>query len=401
MRKNGVNRELTEIDGGVCAPSGFYATAIRCGFSKVASDNEDLGLIWTKRRFPAAFVSTDTANVGACVALSQKHVRSGMASAVIINGGVANGYGEEADQLAENVSRIFANRLKTDRNDFILITAGDLGEKLDIGQFENGADTLAKVVKGMPSDSLAVARVITGRVDARHLACSFQIGDIACKIGAVFSGYLPTDNAVETLRCVLTTDVNISSEMLQKALKTAANEHFYALGGAVYSPNDCVCIMASGAAENWKITENNGDYQKFVHALCSFADKICRKIARDGQGKSFVCKVIGAKSKNVARETAKMMTTALPIRSAVAKRKVSIQALLNVILGGAEKIPYDKLSITLRSTLGTFVAYEEKQVQPVLREVEEYIFSGNEIELVIDLKDGNYSAVAYGCSTKI
>ena len=37
MRKNGVNRELREIDGGICAPVGFRANGIHAGFT----DNEN------------------------------------------------------------------------------------------------------------------------------------------------------------------------------------------------------------------------------------------------------------------------------------------------------------------------------------------------------------------------
>ena len=44
MRKNGINRSLAEIEGGVCAPLGFKAGGIYAGFTQ-AAQKKDLALI--------------------------------------------------------------------------------------------------------------------------------------------------------------------------------------------------------------------------------------------------------------------------------------------------------------------------------------------------------------------
>ena len=116
MRKNGVDRKLTEIDGGVCAPSGFSATAVRCDFLRDDSNIPDFALITAKKRCATAYLPTRAKNESSFVSLTQKHVRTSLSSAILINSGIACNYGEQADDLAEKVSRLYAKTLKIDRN---------------------------------------------------------------------------------------------------------------------------------------------------------------------------------------------------------------------------------------------------------------------------------------------
>ncbi len=388
MRKNGVNRELVEIDGGVCAPSGFYANAVRCDFLQDGADNPDFALILAKKRYATAYLSTESANVGSFARLSQKHVEKSLSSAVIIQSGIACGYGEKEDDLAEKVSRLFAPTLKIDRNEIILASMGQYGKKLDIAPFEFAAKNIVTGLGNTAENSFSVAKTLAGK--GKQASYSFQIGDVTCKIGAVFSGSI--DGA---LVCVLTTDVNVSPEMLQKALKAVANEHFYMLGGRVATPNDCICAMASGEANNWKITENNSDYQKFFYALNSISERICKRILQD-EGEVFTSKVLGAKSKNTAREIAKSVASSLHIQKSFSNGRLDTQQVLSVILGGMEKISLQKLSIAFSSSNVELVTYEDNVETPVAPETEKRFFFGEKPQIIIDLKEGNYSAVVYG-----
>ena len=64
-----------EIGGGVTAPSGFRAAAVRCGIKEGAPEKRDLGLIISD--FPAVAAATFTSNKikAAPVRVSAAHLR--------------------------------------------------------------------------------------------------------------------------------------------------------------------------------------------------------------------------------------------------------------------------------------------------------------------------------------
>ena len=55
MRKNGIDKEMKQIEGGVCAPKGFSANGIHCGIRK-NKKKKDLALIVCDRRAATACV---------------------------------------------------------------------------------------------------------------------------------------------------------------------------------------------------------------------------------------------------------------------------------------------------------------------------------------------------------
>lgn len=389
MRKNAVNRELISIDGGVCAPSGFYTNAVHCGVLQNDEKSPDFAVILAKKRLETAYIHTDIPNVSAFATLSQKHTRTSKASAILIQGGGACGYDETADDLAEKVSRLFANTLKIDRNEIILISTGEYGREVELSTFESAAKHILVGLDSSNEKSLRTAQVLGGG-RAKQLAFSFQIGDVACKIGGIFCGGFSGN---EPTVCVLTTDVDISSQMLQKALKAIVNEYFHMLGGRISTPNDCICILASGGAKNWKITENNSDYQKFINALSCVAEKICEEVMGEN---GFLCKVVGAKSKNAARGIAKAVASSLSVRKSFLHKRLCTQAVLSAVIGSGEKVPLHKVSVSYKTFLAELITFEDNREIHVTDEVEKSFFSNGKIEVNIDLKEGNYTATSYG-----
>ena len=55
----------------------------------------------------------------------------------------------------------------------------------------------------------------------------------------------------------------------------------------------------------------------------------------------------------------------------------------------------EKLQIAIRSREGEFVLYEDASKMDPLKEVFQKIVSAEEIELAIDMGEGNFSALAY------
>ena len=76
MRKNGIDKEMKQIEGGVCAPKGFSANGIHCGIRK-NKKKKDLALIVCDRRAATACVYTKNLVKGAPILVTQKHVADG------------------------------------------------------------------------------------------------------------------------------------------------------------------------------------------------------------------------------------------------------------------------------------------------------------------------------------
>ena len=64
-----------------------------------------------------------------------------------------------------------------------------------------------------------------------------------------------------------------------------------------------VTVLANGMAGNAEITEDEANFEIFMKALNTLTVGLCRMIAADGEGatKLLECKVVGAKSKEIAK----------------------------------------------------------------------------------------------------
>ena len=102
MRKNGIDKEMKQIEGGVCAPKGFSANGIHCGIRK-NKKKKDLALIVCDRRAATACVYTKNLVKGAPILVTQKHVADGYSRAVIVNSGNANTCNADGIEIAEGM----------------------------------------------------------------------------------------------------------------------------------------------------------------------------------------------------------------------------------------------------------------------------------------------------------
>ena len=105
MRKNGINRELRPIEGGVCAPEGYKANAVSCGIR--GNGELDFAMILSEKRCAVGCVYATGDSLGGPVKVSKKNMRRGYARAIVVNSGVANCLGEESEKLALSICDLF------------------------------------------------------------------------------------------------------------------------------------------------------------------------------------------------------------------------------------------------------------------------------------------------------
>ncbi len=403
MRKNGVNRTLTNIQGGVCAPSGFRASGVYANIEQ-KTDNvsretrEDLGLILGAQRYPTACVFASK-GYGAPTALSKKHIQSGYARAIVVNSGIANAFGDNAEKSARTICQSVGKYARILEEEVVIASTGKLSVPFNEKPVLENIERLVSRLEDTNEGSLAFARAImTTDNSPKQFAYSFYIGDIPCKIGVACKGNARVCPNMATTLCFMTTDVNISPKMLTKALQTAVNDTLNMLVcDGISSPNDCACIMASGLAGNYIIDRADSEYNKFLYALKETLVQVCRLIALDYPNeKLLVCKLQGAKSPRVSKTLAKEVVKSSGIRRKIAQNSFDVEDVLSLLRTVEEGTDLSKVEIAVATKKGKRVLYEDGRALKIMQEELGKTLDGQEVEILIKLNDGNYQATAIG-----
>ncbi len=396
MRKNGVNKELRTIEGGVCAPEGFTANAVSVG---IRSDGEpDFGMLFTEKRCAVACVYASTPFCGAPVRVSKRNMKYGYARAILVNSGIANCIAPDGEKLAESVCDLFA-RYGIERTETVIASTGKIGEKLTVAPFEKGAKPLFEGLARAPENSLLLATsMMTTDSRPKEVSYEFSLGDYPCKIGAVFKGGANVSPNMATFLAFLTTDVNISTEMLQRALSSAVRETLNQIQiDGISSPNDTVCILANGKAGNYKITFPDSEYKKFADILKIVFAEICKITVKDAKGtKTLYGRVAGAKSKKVSRALSKKLVGTEIVKKGVLKGELDVNGLAYLILCEDEPQDPARIQIVLKSSLGEVVLFEDGKAMLGLENRVKALMGSDEITISVDLGAGNFESIAYG-----
>lgn len=370
MRKNGINRELTPIEGGICAVESF-----RVGGINVSRETTDLALLFSARKCVSACVFSEGAVLAPAVAACKKHLKIPVKHAVLINGSRANLCVEKGEKTAYSLCWDTARPLKIDREHVLPISVGKIEGIYPAQAF---TEQIPQLLQSLDCTVESRQRFLCS-FGGRELAYSFMIGGIRCKIGVAY-GHSEGANV-----CVMTTDIRISDEMLQKALSAVAKDTFFLTDKEV-APMDTVCILSDKTAVNYPISVADGDYQKFCFALGEVAKAVCLYDA-SLCGTSFICRTKGAKSKRAARAVANAVLCA---------KATDVKRIIGAIHKTGEDVSLCKACFVLESETARAVLFEDGGVLPCLKETEQKILCGQEISLTIDFAEGNYGATAIG-----
>ncbi len=399
MRKNGVNRELRVIAGGVCAPNGFKANGIHCGIAK--AEKKDLALIAAERRCPTACVFAVNSLQSATATVTKKHIKNGLAQGILVNSGTANVFVESGEKLAEKACRLLAQYSDIDATDTVIASTGKVQDGLTLAPFADGMRELYKGLTDTDEGSLYAAQAIADEEgEAKQFSYAFDLGAFSCKIGGIYKGNMRVCPNMATTLVFLTTDVNISSEMLQKALSASVRDSMNMLCvDGISSPNDTVCIMANGKAGNYRISGEDTEYEKFVYILREVLISVCCRLAKDGDGQKrlFTCKVAGAKSKQIARLAAKQLLNAQSVKQMLLTGNVDAEGILYLLTSTAEDLHYPSLRISFATETEQLVVFEDGIAFEVDKNHLQKLMEEDEIGIVAEIGKGNYSAMAFGC----
>ena len=385
------------INGGICAAKGFTAGGIHCGIRKNKS-KRDLALIFSETKASAAAVYTTNLVKGAPLAVTKMHLMNGIAQAVICNSGNANTCNADGIEVAENMAKLTAECLGIDEDDVIVASTGVIGQPLSIEPIANAMQSL-KASLGANSAQAAEGIMTTDTVQ-KEIAVSFEIGDKTVTIGGMCKGSGMIHPNMCTMLGFVTTDVNISKELLLKALQEDVKDTYNMVSvDGDTSTNDTVLLLANGMAGNAEITEENDDYKAFCEALNVVNTFLARKIAGDGEGATalFEVKVVNAASKEDAVILSKSVVTSSLTKAAIYGHDANWGRILCALGYSGVQFDPEKVDLYFESAAGKLKIIENGVSTGYSEEVATKILSEEEVTAIADMKMGTYSATAWGC----
>lgn len=386
------------VQGGVCAAQGFKASGVHCGIRK-NKNKKDLALIVSDVECNVACVYTTNLVKGAPIVVTKKHVADGVAQAIICNSGNANTCNSDGEYIADEMSKAVAETLSIKENDVVVASTGVIGQPLDLTPIKNGMPKLKQALSYNGNDDAAEAIMTTDTVD-KQVAVEFELNGKTCRIGGMAKGSGMIHPNMATMLVFITTDVAISSKMLQKALSgdTVNTFNMVSVDGDT-STNDMVTVLANGLAGNEPIEQEDGNFEVFVKALNSVTVALCRMIAGDGEGatKLLECVVGGAKDEQTAKTVAKSVITSSLLKAAMFGADANWGRVLCAIGYSGADVDVNKIDVAFESCAGSVEVCKDGAGIEFSEEIAKQVLSEKEILIKVELNQGVYGATAWGC----
>lgn len=392
---------MKKMDSGVTAAIGFQAAGGSAGIKK--GNVKDMALLYSI--VPCVAAGTFTTNIvkAAPVKWDQHIVYDcEAAQAVVCNSGVANACtGEEGYRCCRETAKMAAEVLKIPEDSVLVASTGVIGQQIPMDKIIEGVKMLAPLLSNSrEAASLAAQAIMTTDTRQKEVAVSVEIGGKTVTVGGMCKGSGMIHPNMCTMLSFLTTDADISKEMLQEALSEVVKDTYNMVSvDGDTSTNDTVLLLANGLAGNPVINKKDGDYQKFLEALYEVNTILAKKIAGDGEGATalFEVKITGAQSREQAAALAKSVITSNLTKAAIFGHDANWGRILCAMGYSGANFDPEKVDLFFESAAGRLQIIENGVAVDYSEEEATAILSEAEVTAIADLKQGKAEATAWGC----
>lgn len=392
---------ITEIKGGVTAAKGFEAAAAAAAIKY--QGRTDMALVYSEKPCHAAGTFTTNLVKAAPVKWDQKIVKeSPYAQAVIVNSGIANACtGEEGMGYCKETAEEAAKVLGVPENAVLVASTGVIGMQLPMDRLKKGI-SLLKEAKGstLEHGTAASKAIMTTDTVNKEIAVQVKLGGKTVTVGGMCKGSGMIHPNMCTMLAFVTTDANISKEMLQKCVSNDVKDTFNMISvDGDTSTNDTLLVLANGMAENPEITEENEDYKAFAKALNTVNTWLAKKMAGDGEGATalFEVKIVGAESKEQAVILSKSVVTSSLVKAAIYGHDANWGRILCAMGYSGAQFDPEKVDLFFESAAGKLQIIENGVAVNYSEEEATKILSEPEVTAIADVKMGDATATAWGC----
>jgi len=377
--------------GGVTYPEGFTASGLACGIKK--EGRSDLALLYSEIPAVAAGVFTRNLFKAAPVRVTRERMNNSV-HALVVNSGNANACtGEQGWNDSCETARIAARYLKVPEESVLVSSTGVIGELLPVEKLKKGLEkaTLSLAREG---GHQAAEAILTTDTVTKEIALQVERQEGSYHLGGMAKGSGMVCPRMATMLAFLTTDVEISRELLQEALTWAVERSFNLISiDGDTSTNDMVLVMSNGAS-GIKINHKGAAYRQFCHMLNQACRELSYRIVKDGEGTARVIalRVKGAPDFCTARSIARTVLNSLLVKTAFFGEDANWGRIFMALGNSEVKIDPDKIDLYLGNlkiaSKSRGVAFKEKDAAEVLKQ--------KEVPVTIDLNQGEEEILTWG-----
>lgn len=398
-RSKVINMEI--ITGGVTAAKGFEAAGYEAGVKY--ENRKDMALLYSCRPCVAAGVFTSNVAKAAPVRWDKNVVtNSPYAQAVIVNTGFANaGTGTAGYNCCRQTAECVAEALDIPLDSVLVASTGVIGMQIPMDKITAGVRKLVDLKEaGVQAGTTAAESIMTTDTVPKEAAVQFELDGRTVTVGGMCKGSGMIHPNMCTMLSFVTTDLAISKELLQEALREDVKDTYNMISvDGDTSTNDTVLLLANGMAGNQKITDKGEGYRKFVEALNAVNTALAKKMAGDGEGATalFETKVIHADTKEHAKTLAKSVICSSLTKAAIYGHDANWGRILCALGYSGVDFDPEKIELFFESKSGRILIYKDGVAADYSEEEATKILSDEEVTVLVDMKMGEEGAAAWGC----
>lgn len=392
---------MRQTEGGVTAAKGFEAAGVEAAVKY--QNRKDMAMIYSVA--PCKVAGTFTTNVvKAAPVLWDKNLveTAPFVQAVVVNSGIANACtGKQGLDCCQAEAKCAGDLLGIPETAVLVASTGVIGMQLPLDRICAGIEKLAAAKQPTLEAGLDAAKAImTTDTVHKQIAVEVEIGGKTVTIGGMCKGSGMIHPNMCTMLGFVTTDANISKEMLQKCVSADVIDSFNMISvDGDTSTNDTLLVMANGLAGNDEITEEGADYDTFCEALHYITTYLAKKMAGDGEGATalFECKVVNADSKENARTLAKSVICSSLTKAAIFGHDANWGRILCALGYSGVKFDPENVDLYFQSESGKMQIFGNGVACDYSEEEATRILSDSEVTALVDMHMGDAEATAWGC----
>jgi glutamate N-acetyltransferase/amino-acid N-acetyltransferase len=322
----------------VTAARGFAAAGAAAG---IKADALDIAVLVADRPCTTAAVFTKNQAAAAPIIVDRANLdRDAMKRAIVVNSGCANAAtGSQGLENALLMTQTLAAELGCDSGDVLVCSTGTIGPQLPMDRVVPG---IAAAVSQLGTSAESAGRAAKAILTTDSMEKQSVVAGNGWLIGGMSKGAGMVRPSMATMLAFITTDAVVEEDLLDGALRAAADASFNSLNiDGCQSTNDTVIAMASGASD---VAPDPIEFTSAMEAVCR---DLALQMAKDAEGASRVItiEVTGALNDADARSLGRTVSDSVLVRSSFYGGDVNWGRILGAL--GASPISIDPDLITI------------------------------------------------------
>lgn len=366
---------------------GFTFSGLACG---IKPSKKDLGIVSSKGMRVAA-VLTPNKYAAEAVYRSRKHLNTSESfDGIIITSGNANACtGDPGIACVENILSALASKFDTKPERLLIAQTGLIGIIPPVERIIKGIHDSSPSDTGFNDLSNAI---LTTDTTNKVVHITYNLANTKIHFAFAAKGVAMCSPAMATMITIGTTDGDFAQNVLQRALNQAVARTFNMMSiDACMSTNDSVFLCSSNRV-SLDLSEDQ-QIELLVEVLETAFKRICIMMCADAEkcSKVIQMEVKNAATQEQANTVAKLVVNNLLFKAAIAGEAPYWGRALAAAGAYEGELP-QKVDIYFGEHL---LCLNSAPYGLNVAEAEEYMHN-QVINVIIDLKNGNHRAVAYG-----